>query len=924
MGIRAASGAILPLIFAAPALAAPGPAAGPMPPLWPWLAALAGLLLIWWAAARLRPGLAPRLGPGLVEALCLLGALAVVAANLAPQFWLLNTATTGGDTGSHMQTAAIVAARPWQLLSPPMWVHANLCGYPLFQLYFPLPFALIAALAQAVPVNIAFKLINAACALALPVGAWAGFRLARLPSPAPALAPAAVLPFLFHDANTMWGGNLPSLLSGEFCFSLSLALTLVFLGALARDINDRRHPLTLGALLALVGLTHGVTLVFAIAAGGLHLFGRRAPARAIYLLKVYATAFCLMAPWLVPLLAYAPYSTQHSSLWRIASWWELLPAMMLPVMALGPLHLLLRGRRGVLPALYFGGMAALAACLFLLAPLLNVFDIRYVPFVWLALCLWGAAGVGELCRDAAGRALAGPAALALAALAVALWPGPSAGWAAWNYRGSQMAPAANDLAVVVRGLTGNLSSPRAAVEHSPLLEPMGTTRALENLPLWAGRPVLQGLYLESSLSSPAIYYLQSLFSRQPSRPLPGYTFGRFDLDRALERLRLFNAGYFVAVDPKTVAAAKKQDGLRLAFSAGICTVFSVEGGAGRYAVVPRFRPVLVVTGRPKRLAQRWLRLGDLAVPLVFKRRAEPGDEERFAAVWRDRLGRAPRIPQAGAQPVSEELAPGRVTIRTASPGPLWIKLSYHPAWRVRGARRVYWAAPYFMMVFPKDKVVELRFAPGPPAWLGRGLFATVLLAFLLCAPGVRSLGASRRLRAGLLWPLGRLQAGLEAVCARPLAWLAGRRWPGVAAALFVCLALAAFLAAGGRDDAGKAFERATRQWQAGHMAAARDAFRRVAVGWPDSREAPSASLHWGLSLMNLGRPAEALAPLGLVLRRWPDSPPAPRAMYHLALAHRRLGQIRQARRVLAALIKAYPDDPHAAGARKALKALGGR
>ncbi len=921
MGIRIISAIVLPLLAAGPALAAggPGPAAGPLAPLWPWLAAAAAALLAWEALARLRPALAPRVRPGAVEAFCLLGALAVVAVNLAPQYWLLNTATTGGDTGSHMQTAAIVAARPWQLLRPPMWVHANLCGYPLFQLYFPLPFALMAALAQAVPVNLAFKLVDVACALALPAGAWAGFRLARLPAPAPALAPLAVLPFLFQDANSMWGGNLPSLMSGEFCFSLSLALTLVYLGALKRDIDDREHPLRLGVLLALVGLTHGVTLVFALAAGGLHLFSRQAPARAVHLLKVYALAFCLMAPWLLPLLAYSPYNTQHSSLWRIGSWRELLPAMLLPLLALGPLHLLLSGRRGLGPALYFGGLAALAGCLFLLAPLLNVFDIRYIPLAWLALCLWAAAGMGDLARGLAAPALAAPLGLALAALAVALWPGPTSRWAAWNYRGSQMAPASEDLATVVRGLAGDLSSPRAAVEHSPRLEPMGTTRALENLPLWAGRPVLQGLYLESSLSSPAIYYLQSLFSKEPSRPLPGYSYGRFDLARAVERLRLFNAGYFVAVNPKTIAAARKEPGLRQAFPAGICTVFSVRGGAGRYAVLPRFRPVLVVTSRPKRLAQRWLRLGDLAVPLVFKRRLEPGDEERFAAVWRDELRRAPRIPQAGAQPVSEELAPELIRIKTASPGPLWIKVSYHPAWRVSGAERVYWASPYFMMVFPKAKVVELRFEPGRPALLGRGLFAAALLALLLAAPGVRGLGPARRLRHTLLAPARRLQWALEWLCARPIAYLAGRPAVGAVAALLVCAALAAFLAAGGREDAGLVFQRGTRDWTAGDLAAAAQEFRQVVVEWPDSREAPSAALHWGLCLLNRGRPEEALAPLGLVLRRWPDAPPAPRAMYHLARAHRDLGHRRRARELLAALIKAYPDDPHAETARQALK-----
>jgi len=66
--------------------------------------------------------------------------------------------------------------------------------------------------------------------LSLPVCVFAFGRLSGLKDPGPACLAAASLPFLFDRTFTIYGGNIPSTLAGEFAFSISLSLMFLFLG----------------------------------------------------------------------------------------------------------------------------------------------------------------------------------------------------------------------------------------------------------------------------------------------------------------------------------------------------------------------------------------------------------------------------------------------------------------------------------------------------------------------------------------------------------------------------------------------------------------------------------------------------------------------------------------------------------------------
>ena len=90
-----------------------------------------------------------------------------------------------------------------------------------------------------IPYGVAFKLGTVLGSVLLPICAWAGGRFFRLRAPLPTLLAAATLPFLFDYTFTIYGGNLFSTLAGEYAYSFSLSLAVLFLGLFACAVGGQ-------------------------------------------------------------------------------------------------------------------------------------------------------------------------------------------------------------------------------------------------------------------------------------------------------------------------------------------------------------------------------------------------------------------------------------------------------------------------------------------------------------------------------------------------------------------------------------------------------------------------------------------------------------------------------------------------------------
>src|SRR5687767_2226093 len=160
----------------------------------------------------------------LVTAFVVAGASAFVFWQLEPSLLFADTTPAGGDMGAHVRGPAYLRDHLLPDGRLTGWTPDWYARFPWLVFYFPIPSLLIVALDVFLPYGVAFKLVSVLGLVTLPIAAWAFGKLSNLHRPAPACLAVATLPFLFDRSFTIYGGNIPSTLAGEFAFSISLSL----------------------------------------------------------------------------------------------------------------------------------------------------------------------------------------------------------------------------------------------------------------------------------------------------------------------------------------------------------------------------------------------------------------------------------------------------------------------------------------------------------------------------------------------------------------------------------------------------------------------------------------------------------------------------------------------------------------------------
>ena len=199
------------------------------------------------------------------------GVTLVALTQLHPSLLLANTTTAGGDTGAHVIMPAFMKSHLLTHGQLTGWDPAWYDGFPLYTFYFPLPGLITVLFNAVVSYDVAFKLVTVLGTLTLPVCAWAFGRLAGLRDPGPGCLAAATLPYLFEPSFSIYGGNILSTLAGEFSYSLSLSVALLFLGVVASGLRTGRHRALAAVLFAVTLLCHLIPAIFAGVGAGVWL-----------------------------------------------------------------------------------------------------------------------------------------------------------------------------------------------------------------------------------------------------------------------------------------------------------------------------------------------------------------------------------------------------------------------------------------------------------------------------------------------------------------------------------------------------------------------------------------------------------------------------------------------------------------------------
>jgi tetratricopeptide (TPR) repeat protein len=886
--------------------------------------------------AAMNPGSTPlvRWRPALRNVLDLAAvavAVGFVASYFPPKVMLTATTTNGGDMGSHVYAAQYLR----DVLLPQGrvtgWCPGNYCGFPLFQLYFPLSFVLMAATSLVTSLNVAFKIGTVLGTFLLPPCAYLGLRLGGIPFPGPALGALSTLCFLFMEANSMWGGNIPSTLAGEFAFSLGLALAVLFIGTLRWTIETGRGRAWNGLLVALIGFAHGYTLIWAGFTSLAELIVLRGWWRRVgVLVAVHGLAILLLGFWLFPLLAYTPWTTVYSYVWVIGSWREIVPPILWPAAIVAVVTAIAVGVVAYFKGEpYPRGLATVWAgtligvVFYFTAHAFNVVDIRFLPFMQLGLCLAAAGGVGHLVSR-----LPAPELWPLVG-ALAIVPFVQArisfipSWISWNYSGFEKKgpwPTFRDVNERVRG---DFRDPRVVFEHSPDHEALGTIRAFENLPLFSGRSTLEGLYMQASQTAPFVFFIQSEVSNVTSCPFPHWGCSRLDLDRGVDHLRMFNVSHYIVRSPQVKAVAAKHPGLEHDATVGAYEIYRVKQNDGRYAVPLEVAPSLVVAPTWKESAYRWFKTARPGDPIpVFAPAASEEEKRAFAAAY-DALPRElPREPLAPAPTLAERLETDRITVTGCRPGhPVLVRISYHPRWRSLGGERVWLAAPSFMLVFPKGERIDLVFDGGWPVTLGHLFTAVGCIVFLAAVLPVR-----RRL-ATVLRPaleLPPIPAG-AALLRSTGGWTMRVRLAVLGAGLGVAAVVFGLAAVAARaTDADGLYRQGQVVYNAGRLGEAVVLFRAAQRLAPLSSTAIHSTYFEAISLFRQDQWAEAEKAFRRLLANFPEAQAAAESLYHVGICRARLGDQQGALEAWEETERRFAGSPWAGHAHARLAEIPGR
>ncbi|MEQ1701542.1 MAG: hypothetical protein ABMA25_15650 [Ilumatobacteraceae bacterium] len=220
-----------------------------------------------------------------------------------------NNTPTGGDMGAHVMAPAYLRDNllPHGQISG--WSNYWYNGFPIYRFYMVIPALMIVLLNVIFPYGVAFKIVACFGIVTLPFCCWAFGRLARFRFPIPELMALAGLIFLFDESFTIYGGNVPSTMAGEFSFSIALSFAILGLGLFSRGLETGKYRNWVAVLLALAMLSHGIVLIFVVLGAFLMWLIWMDWTRFLYGLTMGITAVALSAFWVFPFLFNHAYMT---------------------------------------------------------------------------------------------------------------------------------------------------------------------------------------------------------------------------------------------------------------------------------------------------------------------------------------------------------------------------------------------------------------------------------------------------------------------------------------------------------------------------------------------------------------------------------------------------------------------------------------
>jgi hypothetical protein len=240
----------------------------------------------------------------------------------------------------------------------------------------------------------------------------------------------------------------------------------------------------------------------------------------------------------------------------------------------------------------------------------------------------------------------------------------------------------------------------------------GSPRIFELTPYMTGKPVMEGLLLESSVNYPSVYYIDFLFNRATWWPGFPVVVPDTDVRQGIEYFARYNVKWFVAGREPTKRAMREL-GHRLLYENPGFEIFAVNGESRIASRVEGGVPVIHAPQPPLETV--------LNFPASLEKIVEvrPGPSGSGGSLKEIEVGEQALVPLDGRW--SEDGQSYAINETGASPGrprDVLLKISYFPNWRTDSGEEVRLVTPNLLLVRTEQPTLRVSYRPGGAEWLG--------------------------------------------------------------------------------------------------------------------------------------------------------------------------------------------------------------
>ena len=666
----------------------------------------------------------------------------------------LNNTPTGGDMGAHIVAIDTFIKDFMPNFQISGWSNDWFAGYPLYYFYFPLPAIITFFLDVIFPFGVAFKLMVVISTILVVYSLEKLFR--KDSNKLSSIGATAGLFYVFTESFTIYGGNLASTLAGQFSFAYSLAFGNLAIFYLIKSNNKFRFSIS-SIFLSLCLLSHLIPFIIYIPIYGFYwLFKKENINQKILSITIF---LALVSRWSISLfmnlefttnMSYTPFTQLEDLIkedilpgificlalmiakskdlikYKSLNLFELYLVIssillyffvpegalwngrLVPFFNLGIVFMMFKAIEIFVEDLnlYQQGIHILTI-LFLIGTIycLYIFYDRwssnesylnlYIPIIFL-ISIFAILNLKNV------EIQINLLLVSIIFSTVSFLPH----WLNWNFTGYE---GKNDWTQIenLYSKLADLEPGRIMWEPNSDMNKYGTPMTLMTIPYFTEHTSMEGLYFDSSITTPFHFISVSGLAKRPSNPVGGLSYINNQFDQGVEHLNHLGVDYFISYTEEIESKAMDSEKLILLFSSEPFSVFKVNSSKVEliYQDIKIFSKASTQDGILSSI------LRDTDINNFFDKAYESFDELDKKRVIEVSNGMNIVSSKKNDLQITDlNITNNKISFFTDSPGELHlIKVSYFPNWKITNGKGPFRTSPSFMSVIPDNKYVEITF-----------------------------------------------------------------------------------------------------------------------------------------------------------------------------------------------------------------------